>query len=69
LGVSIFFLYGLLFLFQLFLDYWLDVFILTDKRILDIEQKGLFQPHRPRTSPLPHARCHHRSERLLAHHD
>ncbi|MBP9869602.1 PH domain-containing protein [Patescibacteria group bacterium] len=42
LGVSIFFLYGLLFLFQLFLDYWLDVFILTDKRILDIEQKGLF---------------------------
>ena len=41
-GASIFFLFGLLFLFQYFLDYWLDVFILTDKRILDINQKGLF---------------------------
>lgn len=42
LGGSVFYLYGLLFLFQYFLDYWLDVFIVTDKRILDIEQKGLF---------------------------
>jgi uncharacterized membrane protein YdbT with pleckstrin-like domain len=42
LGASMFFLFGLLFLFQYFLDYWLDVFILTDKRILDIDQKGLF---------------------------
>ena len=42
LGASIFFLFGLLFVFQTFIDYWLDVFIVTDKRILDIEQKGLF---------------------------
>lgn len=42
LGASIFFLYGLLFCFQTFIDYWLDVFIVTDKRVLDIEQSGLF---------------------------
>jgi uncharacterized membrane protein YdbT with pleckstrin-like domain len=42
LGASIFFLFGLLFIFQSFMDYWLDVFIVTDKRILDIQQKGLF---------------------------
>jgi uncharacterized membrane protein YdbT with pleckstrin-like domain len=42
LGATTFFLYSVLFLFQYFLDFWLDVFILTDKRILDIEQKGLF---------------------------
>lgn len=39
---SAFFLGGWLFIFQSFIDYWLDVFILTDKRILDIEQGGLF---------------------------
>lgn len=39
---SIFFLGGWLFVFQNFIDYWLDVFIVTDKRILDINQKGLF---------------------------
>jgi len=39
---SIFFLFGLLFIFQSFVDYWLDVLIVTDKRISDIEQKGLF---------------------------
>lgn len=42
MGAGLFFLFGLLFLFQYFLDYWCDVFIVTDKRILDIEQKGLF---------------------------
>ncbi len=42
LGASAFFLAGWLFAFQSFVDYWLDVFILTDKRILDIEQHGLF---------------------------
>jgi len=42
LGASIFFLFGFLFVFQTFIDYWLDVFIVTDKRILDIEQNGLF---------------------------
>lgn len=42
LGATAFFLSGWLFIFQSFIDYWLDAFILTDKRILDIEQKGLF---------------------------
>jgi len=42
LGTSIFFLFGLLFLFQTFMDYWLDIFIVTDKRIIDINQTGLF---------------------------
>ena len=42
IGASLFFLFGLLFLYQVFVDYWLDVFIVTDKRILDIEQTGLF---------------------------
>ncbi len=40
---SAFFLSGWLFIFQSFIDYWLDVFILTDKRILDIDQEGLFK--------------------------
>jgi len=39
---SIFFLCGWLFCFQMFIEYWLDVFIVTDKRVLDIDQKGLF---------------------------
>lgn len=39
---SAFFLSGWLFIFQSFINFWLDVFILTEKRILDIEQKGLF---------------------------
>lgn len=42
IGGSIFFLFGLLFLFQTFMEYWLDIFIVTDKRILDINQTGLF---------------------------
>lgn len=42
LGTSIFFLFGSLFIYQMFIDYWLDVCIVTDKRILDIEQQGLF---------------------------
>jgi len=42
MGVSTFFLFSWLFVFQYFVEYWLDVFILTDKRILDIDQKGLF---------------------------
>lgn len=42
LGASIFFLFGILFMFQMFIDYWLDVFIVTDMRVLDIEQQGLF---------------------------
>jgi uncharacterized membrane protein YdbT with pleckstrin-like domain len=39
---SVFFLFGWLFAFQLFVEYWLDTFIVTDKRILDIDQRGLF---------------------------
>lgn len=42
LGISIFFLYSWLFLFQHFLDYYLDVWIVTTRRILNIEQHGLF---------------------------
>ncbi|MCC7522601.1 PH domain-containing protein [Candidatus Uhrbacteria bacterium] len=39
---SIFFLFAWLFLFQNFMDYYLDVWIVTTKRILNIEQTGLF---------------------------
>ncbi|MBU1348472.1 PH domain-containing protein [Patescibacteria group bacterium] len=42
LGASIFFLYTWLFLYQHFLDYYLDTWIVTDDRILNIEQHGLF---------------------------
>lgn len=42
LGASMFFLFGWMFLFQRFIEYWLDVLIVTDKRILDIDQSGLF---------------------------
>lgn len=42
LGMSAFFLYAWLFLFQAFLDYYLDTWIVTTKRILNIEQTGLF---------------------------
>ena len=31
-------LYG----FLLWIDYWLDVWIVTDERVINIEQKGLF---------------------------
>ncbi|HVM90940.1 MAG TPA: PH domain-containing protein [Verrucomicrobiae bacterium] len=42
LGGSIFCLFIWLFLFQSFLDYLLDIWIVTNKRILNIEQTGLF---------------------------
>lgn len=42
LGLSIFFLYAWLFLFQHYIDYHLDTWIVTNKRILNIEQHGLF---------------------------
>lgn len=42
LGGSAFFLFAWLFLFQNFMDYYLDVWIVTNKRILNIEQTGLF---------------------------
>jgi uncharacterized membrane protein YdbT with pleckstrin-like domain len=42
LAASMFFLYAWLFLFQSFIDYYLDIFIITTHRIIDIEQHGLF---------------------------
>lgn len=39
---SVFFLFGWLFLFQNYIDYALDLWIVTTKRILNIEQNGLF---------------------------
>jgi hypothetical protein len=42
MGASIFFLYAWLFLFQNFVDWYLDVWIVTNQRIINIEQRGLF---------------------------
>ncbi|MFA5130033.1 MAG: PH domain-containing protein [Patescibacteria group bacterium] len=42
MGASLFFLYGWLFLFQNFADWYLDVWIVTNRRIVNIEQHGLF---------------------------
>lgn len=39
---SVIFLYAWLILFQMFMDYYLDIWIVTTKRILSIEQTGLF---------------------------
>ncbi|MFA6429984.1 MAG: PH domain-containing protein [Patescibacteria group bacterium] len=42
LGISLFFLFVWLFLFQALMDYYLDIWVVTTKRILSIEQTGLF---------------------------
>ncbi len=42
MSASAFFLFGWLFSFILFMEYWLDVFIVTERRIIDIDQIGLF---------------------------
>lgn len=42
MGGSAFFLFAWLFLFQNFMDYYLDIWIVTTKRVLNIEQTGLF---------------------------
>jgi uncharacterized membrane protein YdbT with pleckstrin-like domain len=42
LGGGIFLLFALLFIYQSFLDYWLDSWIVTNFRIINIEQHGLF---------------------------
>ncbi|MBU1034775.1 PH domain-containing protein [Patescibacteria group bacterium] len=42
LGGSIFLLFAWLFLYQNYIDYYLDIWIVTDRRILNIEQHGLF---------------------------
>ncbi|MDX9893764.1 MAG: PH domain-containing protein [Patescibacteria group bacterium] len=40
--ISIYYLYVWLFIFQSFVDYYLDIWIVTSHRIINIEQKGLF---------------------------
>lgn len=42
LGGSAYFLFIWLFLFFNFIDYFLDIWIITNKRIIDIRQNGLF---------------------------
>jgi len=42
LANSAYFLFVMLFSFASFVDYYLDVWIVTNKRIINIEQKGLF---------------------------
>ncbi|GMU25143.1 MAG: hypothetical protein AMXMBFR16_00480 [Candidatus Uhrbacteria bacterium] len=42
LGSSMFFLYAWLFLFQNYIDWFLDIWIVTNHRIINIEQHGLF---------------------------
>ena len=42
MGAGMFFLYAWLFLFQNFIDWYLDVWIVTNHRIINIEQHGLF---------------------------
>ncbi|MFH0814941.1 MAG: hypothetical protein V1902_02595 [Candidatus Falkowbacteria bacterium] len=42
LGGSAFYLFVILYTFSSFIDYYLDVWIVTNQRIINIEQKGLF---------------------------
>lgn len=42
LGISIYYLFIWMFLFNQFIDYYLDVWIVTTERIINIEQKNLF---------------------------
>jgi len=42
LGVSAYYLFIWLFFFFSFIDYYLDVWIITDERIIDVLQKGFF---------------------------
>ena len=42
LGMSIYYLFTILFFFHSFVDFYLDVWIITNKRIINIEQMGLF---------------------------
>lgn len=42
LGGGLFFMFALLFIYQHFMDYWLDAWIVTNRRIINIEQNGLF---------------------------
>ena len=40
--MSAYYLFIWLFFFHAFVDYYLDIWIVTDRRIVNIEQKGLF---------------------------
>ena len=42
LGASVYYLFIWLFFFHNWIDYYLDVWVVTDQRIINIEQKGLF---------------------------
>lgn len=42
LSVSIYYLYICLFAFFSFIDYYLDVWVITNERIVDVEQRGFF---------------------------
>lgn len=42
IGGALYYLFLWILIFGYWLDYYLDVFIITDKRIVDIEQAGLF---------------------------
>jgi uncharacterized membrane protein YdbT with pleckstrin-like domain len=42
MGASVFFLYSWLFLYQNFIDYHLDTWIVTNRRVINIEQHGIF---------------------------
>lgn len=42
LGASTYYLYLFMFLYSEFIDYYLDIWIVTTERIINIEQKGLF---------------------------
>lgn len=39
---SIYYLYIWLFFFHSFVDYYLDIWVVTNRRVINIEQKGLF---------------------------
>ena len=40
--ISAFYLFWWLLAFRQFMDYWLDVWIVTDQRVVNVNQKGLF---------------------------
>ncbi len=42
LGVSAYYLFIWLFFFFSFIDYYLDVWVITNERIIDVEQRGFF---------------------------
>ena len=42
LAVVLYYLFGWLYFFMIWTDYYLDVWIVTSKRIIDVEQRGLF---------------------------